>query len=55
MRTLWAQATTRALTQAGVTLAVAPLRILAEPGGVLDQLEAQGLDPRGPEWKAVTE
>ncbi|WP_332658107.1 TraB/GumN family protein [Brevundimonas sp.] len=51
VRRLWAEATNAALDQAGVTLGVAPLRILAEPGGVLDQLEAQGLDPRGPEWK----
>ncbi|WP_332639446.1 TraB/GumN family protein [Brevundimonas sp.] len=51
VRTRWAEATNAALDQPGVTLGVAPLRILAEPGGVLDQLEAQGLDPRGPEWK----
>lgn len=51
MRTLWAEATNTALNQPGVTLGVAPLRILAEPGGVLDQLEAQGLTPRGPAWK----
>jgi hypothetical protein len=51
LRTGWAEATNTALGQPGVTLGVAPLRILAEPGGVLDQLEAQGLDPRGPEWK----
>lgn len=51
VRTKWAEATNTALGQPGVTLGVAPLRILAEPGGVLDQLEAQGLHPRGPEWK----
>jgi hypothetical protein len=51
LRTSWAEATMVALGQSGVTLAVAPLRILAEPGGVLDQLEAQGLQPRGPVWK----
>ena len=43
---IWAE------TAGGVTLAVAPLRLLAEPGGVLDQLEAAGLDPAGPTWKA---
>ncbi len=53
LRTSWAEATGTALGQPGVTLAVAPLRILAEPGGVLDQLEAQGLSPRGPVWKRV--
>ena len=51
LRTQWAQAATAALGEAGVTLAVAPLRILAEPGGVLDQLEAQGLEVTGPVWK----
>jgi hypothetical protein len=30
---------------------VAPLRLLAEPGGVLDGLEAQGFEVRGPDWK----
>lgn len=53
LRTQWAEATRTALTQPGVTLAVAPLRILAEPGGVLDQLEAGGLDVAGPVWKSV--
>ncbi|MGQ2990211.1 MAG: TraB/GumN family protein [Brevundimonas sp.] len=51
LRTQWAEATRTALTQPGVTLAVAPLRILAEPGGVLDQLVAGGLDVVGPVWK----
>jgi hypothetical protein len=52
LRTQWAEATQTALAQPGVTMGVAPLRILAEPGGVLDQLEAQGLDVVGPPWKA---
>ncbi|WGM48828.1 hypothetical protein KOAAANKH_03735 [Brevundimonas sp. NIBR10] len=52
LRTQWAQATTAVLGEPGVTLAVAPLRILAEPGGVLDQLEAQGLEVIGPVWKS---
>lgn len=52
LRTQWAEATTTALGEPGVTLAVAPLRILAEPGGVLDQLEAQGLEVVGPVWKS---
>lgn len=51
LRTQWAEATRSALREPGVTLAVAPLRILAEPGGVLDQLEAGGLDVVGPVWK----
>lgn len=35
----------------GVTLAVVPLRVLAEQGGVLDQLEARGLEIGGPDWR----
>ena len=52
LRSQWAEATQAALAQPGVTMGVASLRILAEPGGVLDQLEAQGLDVVGPPWKA---
>ncbi len=51
LRTRWGQAVQEALGQSGVTLAVAPLRILAEAGGVLDRLEAEGLDPDGPAWR----
>lgn len=51
VREQWRTATQTALTQPGVTMGVASLRILAEPGGVLDQLEAEGLDVRGPDWK----
>jgi hypothetical protein len=54
VRTQWRDATQAALAQPGVTMGVASLRILAEPGGVLDQLEAEGLDVRGPDWKAAT-
>lgn len=54
LRRQWAEAVQAALNQPGVTLAVAPLRLLAEPGGVLDQLEAAGLDPGGPPWKAAS-
>lgn len=52
LRAHWLTALSTALDQPGVTLAVAPLRLLAEPGGVLDGLEAEGLDVRGPDWKA---
>ena len=55
MREQWRTATQTALAQPGVTMGVASLRILAEPGGVLDQLEAEGLDVRGPDWKAEPE
>ena len=51
VREQWREATQAALAQPGVTMGVASLRILAEPGGVLDQLEAEGLDVRGPDWK----
>jgi hypothetical protein len=30
---------------------VVPLRVLAESGGVLDQLAQRGFDISGPEWK----
>lgn len=51
LRQRWLEATQAALTESGVTLAVAPLRLLAEEGGVLDRLEAEGLDVRGPAWR----
>lgn len=52
---LWVAAIDGALNEAGVTMAVAPLRLLAEPGGVLDRLEAAGFEIDGPEWKAAPE
>lgn len=51
LRRQWAEAIASALEEPGVTLAVAQLRLLAEPGGVLDQLEASGLTVEGPRWK----
>lgn len=48
----WAAAVQTALVSPGVTMGVAPVRLLAEPGGVLDSLEARGLDVVGPDWKA---
>jgi len=48
----WAAAIETALISPGVTMGVAPLRLLAEEGGVLDGLEARGLEVVGPEWKA---
>ncbi len=47
----WVKAVTSGLAEPGVTMAVVPLAVLAEPGGVLDQLEAEGLAVEGPEWK----
>jgi uncharacterized protein YbaP (TraB family) len=39
------------LAEPQVTMAVLTLRSLAEPGGVLDGLEAAGFDIQGPAWK----
>ena len=51
LRTIWVDNITAAQSQSGVTLAVVPLRVLAERDGVLDRLSAQGLDISGPAWK----
>jgi hypothetical protein len=51
LRNQWIAAINRAAQADGTTLAVAPLRVLAEPDGVLDRLEAQGLVISGPEWR----
>ena len=51
LRTIWVDNITGAQSEPGVTLAVVPLRVLAERDGVLDQLSAQGLDISGPAWK----
>lgn len=52
LKTAWTTAIEEALTETGVTMAVAPLGLLAETGGVLDRLEAEGVTIEGPEWKA---
>jgi uncharacterized protein YbaP (TraB family) len=51
LRTIWVERIAEASTAKGTTLAVVPLRVLAESGGVLDQLDARGFDIAGPEWK----
>lgn len=51
LRTIWVDSIANASTAKGTTLAVVPLRVLAERGGVLDQLDARGFDIAGPEWK----
>ena len=33
-------------------MAVAGVRLLAVEGGILDQLEARGLEIEGPDWRA---
>lgn len=50
-RAQWAEAVRGALDQPGVTMIVAPVTMMAEPGGFLDQIEARGLEAVGPEWK----
>lgn len=51
LRGIWVEQITAATEADGVTLAVVPLRVLAEEGGVLDLLEAQGLPIGGPVWR----
>lgn len=51
LRRQWQEAAVRELNRPGVTLAVVPLRLLAERDGVLDRLEAQGFDILGPDWR----
>ena len=51
LRGIWIEQITAATKADGVTLAVVPLRVLAEEGGVLDALEAQGLPIGGPVWR----
>lgn len=50
LREQWVGAIRDATAQPGVTLAVVPLRILAEKDGVLDRLDRQGLPIAGPAW-----
>lgn len=50
-RRQWSQAAADAIALNQTTMMVIPISIAAEPGGVLDQLEAQGLAVEGPEWK----
>lgn len=54
LRGQWLAAIAQAAQQDGVTLAVAPLRVLAEPDGVLDQLAAQGIAISGPRWQSAS-
>jgi uncharacterized protein YbaP (TraB family) len=51
LRTIWVDRIAEASAAKGTTLAVVPLRVLAESGGVLDQLEQRGFDIVGPPWK----
>jgi len=51
LRNIWVDRIAEASAAKGTTLAVVPLRVLAEDGGVLDQLDARGFDIAGPPWK----
>ncbi|MGZ9113099.1 MAG: TraB/GumN family protein [Brevundimonas sp.] len=51
LRQQWAAAIGTAMISPGVTMGVAPIRLLAETGGVLDGLEARGFEVVGPEWR----
>lgn len=51
LRTIWVERIAEASSAKGTTLAVVPLRVLAEDGGVLDQLAQRGFDIAGPVWK----
>ena len=51
LRAQWRGEIDAVLQKPGVTLAVVPLRILAEDGGVLDTLKAQQLTIKGPVWR----
>ena len=48
----WAAAVGTAMISPGTTMGVAPIRLLAEEGGVLDTLMANGFEVDGPEWRA---
>ena len=48
----WAAAVETSMISPGTTMGVAPVRLLAEEGGVLDSLVARGFEVVGPEWRA---
>jgi uncharacterized protein YbaP (TraB family) len=52
IRAQWVGMIEEAAQSDGVSLAVVPLRVLAETEGVLDQLENRGFTIYGPEWRA---
>jgi len=51
IRGQWTGMIEQAAAADGVTLAVVPLRVLAEDQGVLDQLETRGYVIFGPDWR----
>ena len=52
LRQAWRTAVRRELAAPGAVVAIVPLRYLAEPGGLLDDLSAQGYAVDGPRWRA---
>jgi hypothetical protein len=52
LRQQWAAAIETAMISPGITMGVAPIRLLAEDGGVLDGLVARGFEVVGPAWRA---
>ncbi|GAA4044572.1 TraB/GumN family protein [Erythrobacter jejuensis] len=52
IRDQWTGMIADAARDSGVTLAVVPLRVLAEQDGVLDQLEAREFAISGPDWRS---
>ena len=55
IRNQWIDKIAGAAGSQGVTLAVVPLRVLAEKDGVLDQLDARDYVISGPEWRSPME
>jgi len=53
IRTQWLSMIGEARAAEGTSVAVVPLRVLAEEAGVLDLLEEQGLTIYGPDWKGA--
>lgn len=51
-RKQWTDELAASFQRRGVTMMVAPLRVLAEPDGLLDRIKAQGDTIRGPAWRA---
>jgi len=55
IRGIWVESITEAMGEDGISVAVVPLRVLAEEQGVLDQLEGRGFDIAGPDWRGEIE
>lgn len=51
LRAQWNEAIDGAIERPEVTMAVVPLRLLAEKGGILDRLDRRGLELKGPVWR----